>query len=85
MNANEIKPAEAYRIMLKKYPDVLNIKQMCEIFGISQKTGYKMLQENKIPFFQSGQVVSNPEGTINTLYQCEGYIIHPILNSVNSR
>jgi len=26
---------KAYRIMLKEYPDVLDIKQMCEILGIA--------------------------------------------------
>ncbi|HHV59353.1 MAG TPA: DNA-binding protein, partial [Clostridiaceae bacterium] len=36
--ANEkLSQEKAYRIMLKKYPDVLDMKQMCEILGISLK------------------------------------------------
>ena len=32
----------------KGYPDVLDIKQMCEILGISLKTGYSLIQENEL-------------------------------------
>ena len=28
-------PCDAYRIMLRDYPDVLNIEQMCKILGLS--------------------------------------------------
>ena len=61
MNENKIKPSEAYRVMLKKYPDVLNIKQMCEVFGISEKTGYKLLKENKIPSLKVGRAYRIPK------------------------
>ncbi len=33
---------DAYRVMLREYPDVLNIEQMCEILKISTKTGYEL-------------------------------------------
>ena len=33
---------KAYKFMLKRYPDVLDINQMCEILGISTKTGYAL-------------------------------------------
>ena len=61
MNATKIKTNEAYRVVLKKYPDVLNIKQMCEIFGISEKTGYKLLQENKIRSLKIGRSYRIPK------------------------
>ena len=42
--------------MLKEYPDVLDIKQMCEILGgISTKTGYKMLHDNVIESIRIGR------------------------------
>lgn len=45
-----------YTKMLKGYPDVLNINQMCEILGgISTKTGYKMLHENVIESIRIGR------------------------------
>ena len=37
--------------MLRKYPDVMNIEQMCDALRISTKTGYKLLHEGKIQLF----------------------------------
>ena len=34
--ATNISQQEAYKLMLKSYPDVLTIQQMCEILGISR-------------------------------------------------
>ena len=42
-NATNISQREAYKLMLKDYPDVLNIGQMCEILSVSTKTGYKII------------------------------------------
>ena len=36
---------DAYRVMLRKYPDVMNIEQMCDALRISTKTGYKLLHD----------------------------------------
>ena len=33
----ELSNKDAYRLMLKEYPDVLNIEQMCEVLGISKE------------------------------------------------
>ena len=42
--------------MLKNYPDVLNVEQMCEILGgINIKTGYKILKEKKIESIKVGR------------------------------
>lgn len=41
--------------MLKEYPDVLKIEQMCDALGgISAKTGYK-LRENRIESVKVGR------------------------------
>ena len=37
-----LSPRDAYRLMLKDYPDVMDIGQMCEALGVSTKTGYKL-------------------------------------------
>ena len=40
---------DAYKIRFVSYPDVVNIEQMCEMLGgISKKTGYRLLKDNKI-------------------------------------
>ena len=42
------KKKNLYTKMLKDYPDVLNVYQMCKALGgISTKTGYKLLKEKK--------------------------------------
>ena len=43
-----LSPRDAYRLMLKDYPDVMDIGQMCEALGVSTKTGYKLLKDLKI-------------------------------------
>lgn len=39
---------EAYRLMLKDYPDIMSIDEMCAALKVSNKTGYKLLKEGKI-------------------------------------
>ena len=56
-----ISQEKAYRIMLRNYPDVLDIKQMCEILGISTKTGYALIQTNKIESLKVGRAYRIPK------------------------
>lgn len=52
----EKRKKSAYLKMLKNYPDVLNVEQMCELLGsISIKTGYKILKEKKIDSVKFGR------------------------------
>ncbi|MBR3560550.1 MAG: helix-turn-helix domain-containing protein [Oscillospiraceae bacterium] len=57
----ELSNKDAYRLMLKEYPDVLNIEQMCEVLGISKKTGYKLLQSNTITSMKVGRTYRIPK------------------------
>lgn len=44
--------AEAYGLMFRDYPDVVNIEQLCEMLGgISTKTGYRLLKTGAIKSF----------------------------------
>lgn len=52
----------AYSHIFQKYPDVVNVVQMCEMLGgISTKTGYKLLQANKINHFRIGKAYKIPK------------------------
>lgn len=51
----QISQRDAYRIMFKDYPDVLNIDEMCGILGISTKTGYQLLKDGKIQNLKVGR------------------------------
>ena len=55
MPEKTLHPCDAYRIMLRDYPDVLNIEQMCEILGISTKTGYALLKNGKVQHLRIGR------------------------------
>jgi len=52
---------DAYSIMLKEYPDVLDINQMCEILGVSTNTGYKILKAGKINSLKIGRTYRIPK------------------------
>jgi len=57
---------DAYSLMLKEYPDVMNIEQMCQILGISTKTGYKLLKSEVILSLKIGRTYRIPKPHILT-------------------
>lgn len=57
--------------MLKDYPDVMSIEQMCEILSISTKTGYRILREGKILSLKVGRAYRIPKAHLFT-YLCIG-------------
>ena len=61
MPEKTLHPCDAYRIMLRDYPDVLNIEQMCEILGISTKTGYALLKNGKVQHLRIGRFYRIPK------------------------
>ncbi|WP_042238827.1 MULTISPECIES: helix-turn-helix domain-containing protein [unclassified Paenibacillus] len=53
---------EAYDLLFQDFPDVVNISDMCEMLGgISNKTAYRLLQENKISCFKIGRIYKIPK------------------------
>ena len=62
---------EAYKLMLKEYPDVMDISQMCQILNISTKTGYRLIREGKICCIKVGRAYRIPKAHIFT-YLCIG-------------
>lgn len=69
--AGALSQRDAYKLMLKEYPDVLGIDQMCEILGISTKTGYRILREGKICCLKVGRAYRIPKAHLFT-YLCIG-------------
>lgn len=50
-----MKSQDAYKIMFREYPDVVNAHQLCEMLGgINIKTAYKILQSGVIKSFIIG-------------------------------
>ena len=72
---------DAYRLMLKNYPDVLSVQQMCNILHISTKTGYRMIREQKIQVLKIGRSYRVPKLSIlRHLTACQKpmHIVKPI-------
>ena len=59
-----LSPKDAYRLMLKDYPDVMDIGEMCKVLGISKKTGYKLWKDRKIESLKIGRAYRIPKAHI---------------------
>ena len=61
LNIGAISQQEAYSLMLKEYPDVLNIDQLCEVLCVSTKTGYRLLRDGDILSLKVGRTYRIPK------------------------
>lgn len=52
---------DAYSVMLKHYPDVMNIEEMSRALGVSSKTGYKLIRTGKITAMKVGRTYRIPK------------------------
>lgn len=51
--------------MFSEYPDVVNVKQMCEMLGgIGMKTAYSLLQSGEIRYIKIGKSFKIPKVSI---------------------
>jgi len=50
-----------YSSILKNYPDILNIDQLCTILDISHKTAYFLLRTNTIESVKVGRAYRIPK------------------------
>lgn len=56
--------------MFEKYPDIVNVPQLCEMLGgISSKSAYKLLQANRIQHFKIGRAYKIPKIQVITNLQ----------------
>ena len=57
----EISTQELYRIVFKEYPDVLDVKQVSKLLGVSTKTVYKLLKDGSLPSLRVGREFRIPK------------------------
>ena len=57
----EMNTQEIYCIVLKDYPDILDVKQVSVILGVSTKTVYRLLRENTIKSLKVGREFRIPK------------------------
>ena len=53
--------SDIYRSVLKEYPDILTVEEMSKALGVSTKTGYKLVRENKIECMKVGRSYRIPK------------------------
>ena len=53
--------SKQYNVRLKDFPDILNVDQLCEVLGISTKTGYKLLSNGTIAALKVGRAYRIPK------------------------
>jgi len=58
---SNLKDREAYRLLFPAYPDVVDIRQLCEMLGIGVKTAYKLLRGGKIAHLKVGRAYRIPK------------------------
>ena len=71
MGKSNISQKDAYKLMLKEYPDIMTVEQMCEVLGISTKTGYRLLREKKICCLKVGRAYRIPKAHLFTYLSAE--------------
>ena len=52
---------EIYRSIFKEYPDVLDVKQISKLLGVSTKTVYRLLRDGTIDSLKIGREFRIPK------------------------
>lgn len=68
-----LSPRDAYRLMLKDYPDVMDIGQMCEALGVSTKPGTSYLKMGKLSTL-NWTGLPHPQSPHSSLF--ENHLLH---------
>ena len=50
--------------MLRRYKDILSVKELCEILHIGKNTAYHLLQSGEIPSVRIGKVYKIPKQAV---------------------
>lgn len=56
-----ISQKDAYSMVFSNYPDIVSVAQMSKMLGISEKSAYRLLQENSIEHFRVGRTYKIPK------------------------
>ena len=65
--------------MFSKYPDVVDVKQLCKMLNIGKNTAYALIHSEKLKYVKIGKVYKIPkkfivkylENSINMLYNID--------------
>ena len=57
----DISTQEIYRIVFKEYPDILDVKQVSTLLGVSTKTVYRLLRGGSLASLKIGREFRIPK------------------------
>jgi excisionase family DNA binding protein len=57
----ELSTNEIYRVVFKEYPDILDVKQVSKLLGVSTKTVYRLLRDGTIDSLKIGREFRIPK------------------------
>lgn len=57
----EFNTQEIYRVVFREYPDVLDVKQVSVILGVSTKVVYRLLREDTLASLKVGREFRIPK------------------------
>lgn len=57
----EMSTQDIYRIVFKDYPDVMDVKQVSKILGVSTKTVYKLIRSGSLSALKVGREFRVPK------------------------
>ena len=60
----DIKPNEIYRVVFKEYPDVMDVKQVSKLLGVSTKTVYKLIRGGSLTSLKVGREFRVPKVSV---------------------
>lgn len=75
MNA-QLTARDAYTVMLKSYPDVLDIQQVAKVLGVSTKTSYRLLREGAINHLKIGRNYRIPKAYLLRFLHSDNTVCH---------
>jgi len=70
--------SDVYEVVLKEYSDILTVEEMSKALGVSSKTGYQLLRENKIEHLKVGRAYRVPKAHLLSYLRLG---LHSITNS----
>ena len=53
--------SDVYETVLKEYPDILTVDEISKALGVSSKTGYQLLRDNKVEHLKVGRAYRVPK------------------------
>ena len=72
----DISTNEIYRIVFKEYPDVLDVKQVSKLLGVSTKTVYRILRDGRLESLKIGREFRIPKVNVMRYVKVFGSLIY---------